>query len=144
MISFYILSARFSLKHEGLTDARIASITKKIWFFSTFSVVNHKIFKVNIWWMIIRNLLKFVFILNFHNKKMCNVLSLTPFSTLKYYCMITTREIFSSLALMNNSLTIGLAYLQSYHQKKLIFYVFYLGCVLECLYKYRPCHLSIQ
>ena len=29
MISFYILSTRFSLKCEGLPDARVASITKK-------------------------------------------------------------------------------------------------------------------
>ena len=29
MISFYILSKRFVLKHEGLSDARVASITKK-------------------------------------------------------------------------------------------------------------------
>ena len=29
MISFYILSKRFFLKLEGLSDARVASITKK-------------------------------------------------------------------------------------------------------------------
>ena len=29
MISFYILSKRFSLKREGLSDARVATITKK-------------------------------------------------------------------------------------------------------------------
>ena len=29
MISFYILSERFFLKREGLSNARIASITKK-------------------------------------------------------------------------------------------------------------------
>ena len=29
MISFYILSKRFFLRHEGLSDARIASINKK-------------------------------------------------------------------------------------------------------------------
>ena len=29
MISFYILSTRFMLKLEGLSDARIASVTKK-------------------------------------------------------------------------------------------------------------------
>ena len=29
MISFYILSKRFFHKHEGLPDARVASITKK-------------------------------------------------------------------------------------------------------------------
>ena len=29
MISFYILSERFFLKREGLSDGRVASITKK-------------------------------------------------------------------------------------------------------------------
>ena len=29
IISFYILSKRFSLQHEGLSDAKVASITKK-------------------------------------------------------------------------------------------------------------------
>ena len=29
MISFYILSKRFFLKREGLSDARVVSITKK-------------------------------------------------------------------------------------------------------------------
>ena len=29
MISFYILSTRFFLKRKGLSDARVASITKK-------------------------------------------------------------------------------------------------------------------
>ena len=29
MISFYIISKRFFLKHKGLSDARVASITKK-------------------------------------------------------------------------------------------------------------------
>ena len=29
MTSFYILSERFFLKREGLSDARVASITKK-------------------------------------------------------------------------------------------------------------------
>ena len=36
IISFYILSKRFLLKHKGLSDAKVASITKKeysiIWF----------------------------------------------------------------------------------------------------------------
>ena len=29
MVSFYILSKRFFLKHEGLSDARVGSITQK-------------------------------------------------------------------------------------------------------------------
>ena len=29
MLSFFILSKRFFLKREGLSDARVASITKK-------------------------------------------------------------------------------------------------------------------
>ena len=43
-----ILSERFFLKREGLYDARVASITKKIWFCSTFFTYIHKVFKVNI------------------------------------------------------------------------------------------------
>ena len=34
MISFYILSKNFSLKREGLSDARVASITKKEYSFA--------------------------------------------------------------------------------------------------------------
>ena len=46
MISFYILSIRFSLKRKRLSDARVTSITKKrIWFCSTFCVKIHKVFK---------------------------------------------------------------------------------------------------
>ena len=36
MISFYILSKRFFLKHEGLSDARVASITKKRYGFAVY------------------------------------------------------------------------------------------------------------
>ena len=36
MISFYILSKRFFLKHEGLSDARVTSITKKEYDFTVY------------------------------------------------------------------------------------------------------------
>ena len=49
MISFYIFSKRFFLKREGLSDARITSITKKEYgFCGTFFVKILKVFKVNI------------------------------------------------------------------------------------------------
>ena len=35
LINFYILSKRFFMKHEGLSDARVASITEKVWLCST-------------------------------------------------------------------------------------------------------------
>ena len=38
MITFYILSKRFSRKRKGLSDVRLVSITKKIWFCSIFFV----------------------------------------------------------------------------------------------------------
>ena len=48
MISYYILSKRFFLNREGLSDARVASDTKKNRFCSTFFVKIHKVFKVSI------------------------------------------------------------------------------------------------
>ena len=38
MINFYILSERFFLKREGLSDARVVSITKKEYGFSVQSL----------------------------------------------------------------------------------------------------------
>ena len=61
MISFYILSKRFILKREGLSDARVLSITNKTWFFNPFFVKIHKVSKANIWWMIKFNILKVFF-----------------------------------------------------------------------------------
>ena len=48
MISFNILSTRFFLKRKGLSDERVASITKKEYgrFCSTFFGKIHKVFKV--------------------------------------------------------------------------------------------------
>ena len=70
MISFYILIIRFFLKHGGLSDAMVALKTKKEYGYAVnFFVKIHKVFKFNIWWIIIYNLLKFSFIWNFHNKK---------------------------------------------------------------------------
>ena len=43
MISFYILSESVILKCKGLSDARVASITrKKTWFCSTFFIKSLK------------------------------------------------------------------------------------------------------
>ena len=46
MISFYILSTRFFLKCKGLSDARVASVTKKEYGFAVHFLC--KVFKVNI------------------------------------------------------------------------------------------------
>ena len=64
MISFYILSKRFFLKREGLSDTRVASVTKKQYGFDIYIYIYiyiyniyiyiyifvkiHKAFKVNI------------------------------------------------------------------------------------------------
>ena len=48
IISFYVVSTRLFLKRKGLSDAKVASITKEIWFCSTFFVKIHKVFKANI------------------------------------------------------------------------------------------------
>ena len=63
----YILSKRFFLKREELSDARVVSITKKEYGFEKI----HKVLKVNIWWMTECNLLKFSFVWNLHNNIVC-------------------------------------------------------------------------
>ena len=50
-ISFYILSKRFFLKCKEWSDIRVVSI----WFGSAVFIKIHKVFKVNIPWMIKRN-----------------------------------------------------------------------------------------
>ena len=68
MISFYILSARFFLKHEGLSGARVASITRNEYgFCSTFFVKIHKKKSISNEW-IRCTMLKFIFVWNFRNK----------------------------------------------------------------------------
>ena len=67
MISFYILSKRFFLKREELSDARVASITKKEYgfavhflkrFIRSLKSISDKLL----------NAVKFSFVRNFHNK----------------------------------------------------------------------------
>ena len=49
MISFYILSKSFSVKRNGLSDTRVASIAKKEYGFAIhFFIKIHKVLKVNI------------------------------------------------------------------------------------------------
>ena len=80
MISFYIFSKTLFLKHSVLSDVRVATITKKIWLCSTFFVKIHKVFKVNIRWMIKCYFLNIYFAWNFHNQN-CVQFSLTSFGT---------------------------------------------------------------
>ena len=61
--------------------------------------------------------------------------SLTSFGTLKYDCVIKTIEMFNFIPLINNLLQMDLvfyylSYQESFHQKLLRFYVFYLYCIL--------------
>ena len=60
--------------------------------------------------MIKCNLFKFLFVYNFHNKKKIVVVSLISFGTIKYACVIKTREMFSFPPLINNSVTIDLSF----------------------------------
>ena len=70
------------------------------------------------------------------------------FGTLKLDFMIKTREMFSFPALTNNSVTIELSFLllriSAIVSSKTMFYLFYLGCILQCFCKYHPNHSSIQ
>ena len=47
MISFYIVSTRFSRKRKGLSDARVVSMTKKEYGFVVHLKI-HKVLKVNV------------------------------------------------------------------------------------------------
>ena len=47
MISFSILSKKFILKHEELSDARVVSITKKKYGFAALSIKIYNVLKVN-------------------------------------------------------------------------------------------------
>ena len=62
--SFYILSTRYFLKREEVSDARVVSKTKKNMVFALLIKI-HKILKVNIWWIIKCILLKLPFFLKF-------------------------------------------------------------------------------
>ena len=68
VISFYIRSKRFYLKHEELSDTRIVSITKKNVVLQYIFVKIYKVLKVNIWWMIKFDLLRLSFFFNFITK----------------------------------------------------------------------------
>ena len=58
MINFYVVSKRFFLKLDELSNERVVSITKtRIWFCSRLFIKILKDLKVNIWWMIKWNFL---------------------------------------------------------------------------------------
>ena len=74
LISFYILSKTFFLKREILSDGRVVSITKNdfgLWICSAFVIKIHKALEINIWWTIKCDMLKLLFIWDFHNETMC-------------------------------------------------------------------------
>ena len=54
--------------------------------------------------------------------------SLTSFGTLRFDCVIKTIEMFNFLP----------------HQKLLTFYVLYLYCIAQFIYRHLACHFSIQ
>ena len=111
MISFDIISKRFFLKHKGLSDAKVLSITKKEYSFAVnFFWRIYKAFKVNIQSIIKCNLLNLLLAWNLCNKK-CIQLSVTSFGILKLDCVMKTREKFSFLPMVNNSVAIGFRFL---------------------------------
>ena len=101
MISFYILSKRLFLKCKGLSDARVVSFT--------FFLEIHKVFKVNIWWMIKRGLLNLLFVWSFNKK---NVYFIAWYLLVLWYKVfwIKTVESFSFFFLMNSSVTVSLSF----------------------------------
>ena len=62
---------------------------------------------------------------------------LTSFDILKYDCVIKTREMFSFLPLINNSVTIELRF-------DILRFFGGGGCILKCFYKYYPYYSSVQ
>ena len=142
MISFYILSETWKIiwSHSSINNL------KRIWFSSTFFVKIYKGFKVNIWWMVKCNLLKFAFVWNFHKKIARRIQSNIIWHRKTRLCNKNKKNIFVFLPLINNSVTIEESFLLLTLPaiSKLIFYVFYLGCILQCFYIYYPNHFSIQ
>ena len=68
------------------------------------------VLKVNIWWMIRCDMLKFLFVWNFQNKMMSRIYSnIFWHSTIN--CVIKTRELFIFLPLINNSVAIEFSFL---------------------------------
>ena len=110
MISFYILSKRFFLKRERLSDARLASITEKEYgfaihflqrFIKSFETTSNE----RLYAICLSSLSFGIFLI-----KKCVVFSLTSFGTLKHDCVIKAREIFHFLPLINSAVTILLRF----------------------------------
>ena len=81
--------------------------------------------------------------------KQCVEFSLIFFGTAKKNCVIKTREIFSFLSLINNSVTIGLSFLlliisAIISSNTINIFSFYLDCVFQYFYGYHPYHLSFE
>ena len=98
-----------------------------------------------------KDLLQFVEVLLFGTFaiKKWLVYNLTSFGTLKYDWEIKTREIFNFLSLINNSVTFRFnfyyeSYLQSYHQKLLIFFFLYQDCNHQYFCKYHAYRLNTK
>ena len=86
MVSFFILSKRFFLKHNELSDARVHSITKKEHAFAVhfFTKLHLQVLKLNIWRMIKCGFLKFLIVWNVQNEIMRRISSNTsPYRKLR-------------------------------------------------------------
>ena len=108
---FNYISYRFFLNRKGSFDESVVSLTK-----NEYGAVVHflKILAKSLvlisdeWFVAIcwSSFLFGIFII-----KKCVVFSLTSFGTLKYDCVIKTRQIFNFLPLMNNYVTIEFSFL---------------------------------
>ena len=144
-----INSKIFFLNFKGLSDDKVVSSSKKEYGSAVYVFINlYKIFKVNVWWMIVAISWSFllfgIFII-----MMCVLFSLTSFGTLKCDCVIKTIETFNFLSLKDNSVTSGFSFLlliipEIISSKTIKTLRFFLDCILQYFYKHLEYHLSIQ
>ena len=88
MITFSILSKRLLLKREGLSNARVISVLKKMLLQHSFVKI-HRVLKSNIWWMIKFDLMKPTFVCNFQKERVCWSFSVQPIKL----CNINKRSV---------------------------------------------------
>ena len=137
MINFYIVSKRFFLKRKELFDALVVSIIKKE-YGSTVEKI-HKVFKVNIWWIIKCNLLKLSFIWNFHNKIVSTI-----YSNIFFHSKIRLCNKTQEICLVFCLLKIIQLLLDQLLLNAINVFIFCLNCILHYFHKYYPYLLNIQ
>ena len=111
--TLYTSSNRFLQNRNDLSGEKYQWLRNI--FGSTFSVLLHKAFGVNVRRMIKRNLLNFMLFKNLHDAKVC-FFSLTSFGTEKYDYVMNTEEILNFLPLKTQWLLDGVFNYWSYQQ----------------------------